>query len=482
MIFKGRTVFVFVLLTMFATSLLTVTLVNTPIFANQGERMASSMAAEGLTKQEFEKINTTLKLIESRFYSDVDRTKVIDGAINGMMSSLQDPYSVYMDKEVADEFSSSSIEGAFTGIGAEVTLEDGKVTVVSPIKGSPAERAGIMAKDVLISVNGEKLEGLKLNDAVAKIRGPKGTKAKILVKRAGVAEPIEYVVVREEIDLETVYAQMLPDKIGLIEISQFSMKTAKRFGEELKNLESQGMKGLVIDVRNNPGGVVPVLIEIAEHFVPKGKVILQMENREGKREQQLSKGSSKPYPVTVLINKGSASAAEILAVALQENHVGTLVGETSFGKGTVQVSYTEELRDGSLLKMTIAKWLTPDGNWIHHQGVKPDIEIKPPDYYYAVRLSKERDLAYDMNNDDVKNAQVMLDALGMKPGRKDGYFSQQTKSAVEKFQRQNGLHATGVINSETAEKLEDAVRKLLEDPKSDVQLNKAVEVLRKEIR
>ncbi|CAM4304451.1 S41 family peptidase [Paenibacillus alkaliterrae] len=480
--FKGRTVFAFVMLTMIASVLVTLTLADQ--FIKPDEQSAPALTAasaeEGerfrLKENELTKLNAVLELIETKYYQKVDRSELVDGAVSGMMSSLEDPYSVYMEKEVATHFS-ESIEGSFTGIGAEVTLENGRVVVVSPIKGSPAERSGLLAKDVLLTVNGVKLDGLNLQEAVAKIRGPKGTKAKIQVQRAGFSEPIQLVLIRDDIDVETVYGSLRPDGVGVIEIRQFSLHTAERFKEELAKLEKQGMKGLVLDVRNNPGGVLPVVVEIAQSFMAKGTTIVQVEDRDGNREKTLSEGQSKPYPIAVIMNNGSASASEILAGALQEGAGAKLVGETSFGKGTVQVSYNKALGDGSIVKMTIAKWLTPKGNWIHVKGIKPDIEVQPPDLYTVARLSLNETLKQDMISEQVKSMQIMLHGLGYEPKREDGYFGAETAEAVKKFQSEHGLPATGQVDKQTGEALEKAVIAWIQDKRHDTQLHEAIKAV-----
>lgn len=445
-----------------------------------GEGLLASLAGNASQRDDMKKIQTAMELIEGQYYKNVDRTKLVDGAINGMMEALDDPYSSYMGKETAAQFE-ESIEGSFTGIGAEVASENGKVVIVTPIKGSPAEKAGLRAQDIILSVNGESLEGLDLNDAVSKIRGPKGSEAKIKIQRAGSTDPVEYKIVRDDIDLETVTAHMEKDGVGVITITQFSLNTADRFKEELAKLEKQNMKGLVIDVRNNPGGVLSVVIDIAQQFVPKGKTIVQVEDKNQKREKEVSKGSSKPYPVTVLMNKGSASASEILAGALQQSAGATLIGENSFGKGTVQTSYDKQMGDGSLLKITIAKWLTPNGTWIHEKGIAPDIAVSQPEYFSVAPLSKEKPLEYNMNNTDVKNAQIMLKGLGYNPGREDGYFDKPTEEAVKGFQKKAGLTANGTIDSETAGKLEAALIENIRNPENDTQLKRGIQQIRKEI-
>lgn len=480
--FKGRTVFAFVMLTMIASVLVTLTIADQMIKPDNHSAPALSAAAaeEGerfrLKEEELTKLNAVLELIETKYYQKVDRHELLDGAVSGMMSSLDDPYSVYMEKDVAQHFS-ESIEGSFTGIGAEVTLENGRIVVVSPIKGSPAERSGLLAKDVLLSVNGDKLDGLNLQDAVAKIRGPKGTKAKIQVQRAGFSEPIQLVLIRDDIDVETVYGSLRPDGTGIIEIRQFSLHTAERFKQELAKLEEQGMKGLVLDVRNNPGGVLPVVVEIAQTFLPKGATVVQVEDREGNREKTLSEGQSKAYPIAVLMNNGSASASEILAGALQEGAGAKLVGETSFGKGTVQVSYNKALGDGSLLKMTIAKWLTPKGNWIHENGIKPDIAVQPPGLYTVARLALAETLKQDTLGEQVRSVQIMLRGLGYDPKRDDGYFGAETAAAVKKFQSEHSLPATGQVDKQTGEALEKAVVKWIQDEKNDTQLHEAIKAV-----
>ncbi|WP_094094401.1 S41 family peptidase [Paenibacillus physcomitrellae] len=487
--FKKQTVILLMLVTLLGSSVLTLLFTGQLNFTASGSGTSTagllselSSGQSGSSKADLTKLETALKLVKQNYYQDVDTTKLVDGAIQGMMDALDDPFSSYMSKETAQEFN-SQIQGSFSGIGAEVSLENSKVVVVSPIKGSPAEKAGIRAKDVLLSVNGESLEGLSLNEAVAKIRGPKGSSVEIKVQRDGTSEPMTFNIKRDDIALETVYAKMTDDKIGLIEVTEFSLNTDQRFKDELTKLESQGMKGLVIDVRNNPGGVLSVVENMAGLLVPKGKTIVQVENKAGAREKMSSTGSStgKPYPVVVLTNKGSASASEILAGALKESAGAKLIGETTYGKGTVQQSYDREFGDGSLIKITMAKWLTPNGEWIHKKGIKPDIAIDQPAYFSVAPINKDAALSYDSNSDDVKSAQTMLQGLGYKPGREDGYFSKETVAAVKQFQVDHKLTESGSIDKQTAEQLEAALVQKIADPTNDAQLNRAYEEIRKEI-
>lgn len=484
MMWKGRNLLVFVaflLLAMFASSVLTLTIVGPHSFAQLGQSTSGSKSgAEGFSSQELKKLTTTYELIQNQYLHNVDRTKIIDGAIHGMLGSLGDPYTTYMDQKEAEQFN-DMLHSTFQGIGAEVSLEDGRVKVVSPIKGSPAEKAGIRTNDVILSVNGEKLDGLSLSEAVMKIRGPKGSQAKLQVLR-GLSEPVEIVVVRDEIPIETVHAEMLEGQIGKVEVREFVQNTARKFKDEVKKLEDQGMKALIIDVRNDPGGMLQAVVEMLDPFIPSGKPIVQVEDRNGQREQTVSKGKGKPYPVSVLINNGSASASEILAGALKEAAGATLVGEKTYGKGTVQVTFQQEMGDGSNIKLTVMKWLTPNGNWIDKTGIAPDLAVEQPAYFKASPMSKKETLKLDMIGDDVKNLQLMLEGLSYAPGRTDGYYSDKTAQAVKSFQSKNGLPANGEVDVKTAQKIEEAIVKEVRDPKNDLQLKAAVEAMKKAIK
>jgi carboxyl-terminal processing protease len=502
MVFKGRTVLAFVLLACFVGSILTLTFIGSfdarvltrevkqaaaaaigektsekpPAGAEGAEGGRSQDAPEGLSEQELAKISTVFELINSRFIDSVDREKLADGALEGLVAALGDPYSEYLDKEEIEAFS-EHINSSFNGIGADVTIQDGNVVVVSPQKNTPAERAGILPGDIILSVNGEALQGLDLHDAVEKIRGPKGTQAKLRILRKGASEPIDIIVVRDEIQLETVFGEMLDNSIGRIEIRQFAVSTSNRFAEELELLESKGMKGLIIDVRNNPGGVVSEVQSIAEQFVPKGKTIMHMEYRSGKRDKTESSGSGKPYPIVVLINKGSASASEILAAAIKESAGGVLVGETTFGKGLVQT--TVQMKDGTGVKLTIAKWLTPDGDTINKQGIAPDLAVEQTALFDAVAIPKDAVMKYDMASDDVKNVQNILKGLGFTPGRTDGYFDRATEGAVRRFQKDASLKESGIIDEATAEALESYVLREYLNSDNDQQLQAAMARIQK---
>ncbi|MGE6345347.1 S41 family peptidase [Bacillus mycoides] len=426
------------------------------------------------------KINEAYALIDSRYVEDVKDDKLVEGAIQGMLSTLKDPYSTYMDKETAKQFS-QSLDPELEGIGAEVNKTDGKLIIVSPIKGSPAEKIGIKPNDQILSVDGNSVKDLSREEAVLKIRGKKGTTVAIEIKRAGVADPIEFKIKREKIPIFTVFSSVKQDSgkdIGYMQITSFAENTAKEFKGQLKELEKKNIKGLVIDVRGNPGGYLNSVEDILGDIMTDKKPMLQVEQRNGEKKKFSTElKERKSYPISVLIDNGSASASEILAGALKEGEGYDLIGEKTFGKGTVQQAVP--FKDGSNIKLTMFKWLTPDGNWIHKKGIAPTVEVKQPDYYHATPIQIEKTLSYNSNDVQVKHAQEMLKSLGYVPGREDGYFSKETESALKAFQNANEMEATGQLDKKTAEAIQTKIIEKIRSGENDLQLQTALKLIAK---
>lgn len=448
----------------------------TTIALTFGNEKVESLAPD--KHPEFEKLYSTYDTIKDNYYEEIDQDKLVDGAINGMIKSLDDPYSAYMDKKEASSFH-ESISSSFEGIGAEIQEQDEKIMVVSPIKGSPAEKAGVKPNDIILSVDGKSVEGLSSSEAVLKIRGEKGTKVNLSISRAGESEPIELTIKRDTIPIETVYAEMLDDGVAKVQVTSFSEHTVQELKTALEEMSKKDMKGLVLDLRGNPGGLLDQAIEMASLFIPNGKVVLQVEDRSGKKEVYKSKNDGElKIPVVVLIDDGSASASEIVAAAVSESADIPLIGVKSFGKGTVQTA--QDFKDGSNFKYTAAKWLTPEGNWIHKKGIKPDINVKLPDYANLPYISPDKELKASDSSSEVKAAEEMLKEAGHDPGKIDGFFDEATKNAVIAFQREQKIKETGTIKDDTTVKLMQVIReKIL---KNDTQVKKAVEVLKKEIK
>jgi carboxyl-terminal processing protease len=428
-------------------------------------------------RSEFNKLYAAYDTLKDNYYKPLDDETLVNGAINGMLEALDDPYSDYMNLEEAEGFH-QSISSSFEGIGAEITEKDGNITIVSPIKGSPAEKAGLKPNDIILTVDDKSLQGMSSTEAVLLIRGEKGTKVELTIQRAGTNEPLTVPIIRDTIPLQTVYSEMLEDGIAKVSITSFSEKTSKELVDSLNSLQKEGMKGLVLDLRQNPGGLLDEAINISSLFVPKGKILFKVEDRNGNvKEYKSNNASDNEMPLVVIIDKGSASASEILAAAVKESANVPLVGEKSFGKGTVQTA--QDLQDGSNIKYTTAKWLTPEGNWIHQKGIEPDYKVALPDYANLTFIDPEKELTVSMSSTEVSSAEQMLAAINYNPGKIDGFFDEDMKKAVLQFQKDNKLTADGVIKGETTFKLMESVReKLTQD---DPQLQKAIEVLKQQL-
>lgn len=440
-----------------------------------GDEKAVPVVSE--EREEFEKFYTAYDTIKKSYYKEVDGNTLVNGAINGMIESLEDPYSDYMNEEEAANFH-QSISSSFEGIGAEIQERDGYIVIVSPLKGSPAEKAGIRPEDKVLSVDGESLQGMSSTEAVLLIRGEKGTKVELEIERPGIEEHLMMTIVRDTIPIETVYGEMIDDEIAKVQITSFSDNTSKELIETLNELQNQGMKGLVLDLRQNPGGLLDQAITISSLFVPEGEILFQIEDRDGNIEQMKSNSKNNPeIPLVVVIDKGSASASEILAAAVSESADIPLVGEKSFGKGTVQRA--QDFADGSNIKFTTEKWLTPNGNWIHEKGITPDYEVALPEYSTLTILNPNDELKLSSSSAQVKSAQSMLKALGFDPGREDGFFDEKTESAVSDFQKAEKLEETGVLTGETSLKLMEKLRELINE--NDTQIQKAVELLKEQL-
>lgn len=429
---------------------------------------------------DLEKVEQAYDLIRKYYIEEVEEDVLMSGAIQGMVSTLNDPYSVYMDKEVSAQFN-QSLDSSFDGIGTEIGVENDKVIIVAPYKNSPAEKAGLKPKDEIISVDGNTVKGLNVQEISMKIRGKQGTKVTLEIKRSGVSKTHLYTIKRDKIPIETVTSEVKEEngtKIGYIEISTFSKDTSKDFKKQLKALEKEKIKGLIIDVRGNPGGLLSSVEEILNELITDDNPYLQTESRSGEQTEYYTKlTEKKPYNMVALIDRGSASASEILAAALHEAGGYALIGEKSYGKGTVQQAIPMD--DGSDVKLTVSKWLTPKGNWIHKKGIEPTIAIKQPALFWTQPLNIDKSLKRDMTSEQVKHAQEMLKGLGYEPGREDGYYDLRTEIAVKAFQNSEGLKSTGNINLKTAEALEQKIKDETKDEDNDIQLRAAIRYLLK---
>ena len=327
------------------------------------------------------------RFIEARYVTDVDETKLMDGAISGMVQSLGDPHSIYMNANMFEQLKEHT-EGEFGGIGVTMGFKDNKVTIISVLDDTPGEKAGLQAGDEITAVDGTPVSEMQPEEVAMHIRGEVGTEVTLSISRDG--EVQDYKITRATIKLDTAKGVMLGDGMGYIRISSFSENTGKEFKSAYESLEQQGMKGLIIDLRENPGGLVTSCVDIANMVVPKGPIVSVVE-RDGSKEVHESKLEESKYPIVVLIDGNSASASEILAGALQDTGAATLVGTKSYGKGSVQFVVPMLHNDG--LKLTIAKYYTPNGRCIDGTGIEPDIEVPMPENATTdVQLEKAKEV------------------------------------------------------------------------------------------
>jgi len=317
------------------------------------------------------------KTIEEKFVDrkNLDRQKMVYGAVSGLVRSLDDPYSVFMEPVESKKFQ-DDISGSFEGIGAEIGIRKEILTIIAPLKDSPAQKAGLLAGDKVLKIDDTITADLTIDEAVNKIRGPGGTEVKLMIAREGWTEAKEFKNIRNKIKIPIIDFEIKNNNIAYVQISHFTSNLSNEFKDIVKQILNAQPKGIVLDLRNNPGGYLEVAVDIASYFLAKGEVVAIEDFGNGDKQEYRSAGYKllAEYPMVILVNEGSASAAEILAGALRDDLGIKLVGQKTFGKGSVQE--LEEMQKGASLKITIAKWLTPKGTCIHENGLDPDIKVE----------------------------------------------------------------------------------------------------------
>ncbi|BDC00587.1 TPA: S41 family peptidase [Clostridium perfringens] len=346
--------------------------------------------------ENFKKVLEIREMLYRWYDGEIDDSKLAEGAIKGMVSSLGDQYTYYMNGKEFSDFKEKS-QGNYMGIGIQVAAKDGKIVVISPIQGGPAEKAGIKTGDVILKVNGEQVSGNELDKAVSMMKGTTKENIKLTLYREGKGE-FDVDVMRDVIKTVNVKSEMIDGDIGYIEVLAFDEGTAKDFETQLKALEDKGIKGLILDLRGNPGGFMKECVDLVSNFVPKDKVIVSTIDKYGNKEESISKGGiAQGMPLVVLIDGGTASASEIVAGAIRDYDLGTLVGTTSFGKGIVQVVLDKigKEKDGTALKVTISKYYTPNGENIHKKGIGPDVTVEYPKELKEKTYSRSTDPQFE---------------------------------------------------------------------------------------
>jgi carboxyl-terminal processing protease len=377
----------------------------------------------------------TISIIQSDFVDEVDSKDLIYGALKGMLSSL-DPYSQFMDPDTYKEMKVTT-EGEFGGIGIEISIRDNLLTVISPISGTPAYKAGLKANDRILKIDGESTKDITLMEAVKKLRGKPKTSVDLTILREGENRLLEFTIVRDIIKIESVKeAKLIEDKIGYIKLVEFQERTKDDFEKALKDLETQNIEGLILDLRNNPGGLLNVAVEIADFFLPDGKLIVSTKGKDP--AQNFSFKSHKDpahldYPLVILINEGSASGSEIVAGALRDNKRAILLGSKTFGKGSVQTVIP--LSDGSAIRLTTSKYYLPRGESIHEKGIMPDVQVDGKEY---VIKKQTEDIFEEIEKSQIKEETEAKEEYDVQLARAidliKGIVAYRTMSASEPIQ------------------------------------------------
>lgn len=355
------------------------------------------------TAAKYKEIEDLKSYIQNNYYLDVDEAKLIEGMKKGIFEVLNDPYSVFMNQDEFNDYMESS-SGEYPGIGIYLAPNsDNEIEIVSPIEDTPAFRAGLLAKDLIVGVNGKTVNADVMDEAIKTIKGEPGTPVTLTIYRPSKKEKFDVEIIREWIDIKVVKTEMLSENIGYIRLTMFDEKSASEFERNLKNLVDDGAKGVIIDLRQNPGGYLSQCVEIADMLLGKS-LIVYTEGRNGQDEKFFSDEAKYDVELVVLVNKGSASASEILAGALKDHDAATLVGTTTFGKGVVQI--VKPFNENTGFKLTTSQYFTPNGVNIHGVGIEPDVIVEMDESYYDLESPTKED-----DNQLQKAIEIMLEKL-----------------------------------------------------------------------
>jgi carboxyl-terminal processing protease len=375
-----------------------------------------------------------LNVIKKNYVDEVKTKDLVSGAIKGMLSSL-DPHSGYMSPEAFKEFQVET-KGEFGGLGIQISMKDSILTVIAPIEDTPAYMAGIKAGDKILKIDGESTKNMSIQDAVSKMRGPKGKPVTLNIFREGWTEPKDIPIVRDIIKIKSVKSKMLKDDIGYIKLTQFQEMTSDDLTKALKDLKEKGMKSIILDLRNDPGGLLNSAVDVAGQFLPPKKLVVYIKGRTGDKIEYFTEGDDPTYtdlPMVVLVNQGSASASEIVAGALKDWNRAVIVGIQTFGKGSVQTLIP--LSDGAGLRLTTAKYYTPSGVSIQNVGITPDIVVKlEAKDGKGISVIREKDLEGHLQNEKNIQAPDDEDKVPLEVQEKDDVQLQRAIDALKTWE------------------------------------------------
>jgi len=402
----------------FAPAFLVVTLL---LLSGAVSRVPEVQGDEATPYAALKRFSEVLEIVERNYVEPEKPDELIDGAINGMLQNL-DPHSSFMTPDLYREMQVDT-KGEFGGLGIQIGIKDGELTVIAPIEDTPAYKAGIEAGDFILKVDDRLTKGISLMEAVKLMRGPKGTKVTLTILRRGLKEPKEYVVTRDIIAIKSVRSEVIDNSIGYLRISQFQEKTDKELAEAITKLQKAHVEGYLLDLRNNPGGLLDQAVKVSDAFLPDKKLVVYIQNRKGEKREYFTEATdpSGAIPLVVLVNGGSASASEIVAGCLQDHHRAVVLGTQTFGKGSVQTVIP--LSGGYGLRLTTAKYYTPRGTSIQNTGITPDIEVAQ-EFIVAQQENgstfhiKERDLHNRLENQDLPEEEQAAPPTA--PGAEEG--------------------------------------------------------------
>ncbi|GAB4534554.1 MAG: S41 family peptidase [Thermodesulfovibrionia bacterium] len=365
----------------------------------------SASAVENESYKRLKVFAEAITLLKENYVEEIDDKQLIYGAIKGMLSSL-DPHSSFMTPEAYKEMQVDT-KGEFGGLGIQIGIKDNMLTVIAPIEDTPAFRAGIKAGDRILKINGESTKDMSLYDAVSKLRGAKGTSVTITIMREGFEKPEDITIVRDIISIKSVKSKVIDDGIGYIKLLQFQQKTGSDIEDALTTIKKSNINSLILDLRNNPGGLLNSSVDVASYFLPQGRLVVSIKGRKEEKTDFYTTGSAiyPDQPMVVLVNEGSASASEIVAGALQDWNRAVIIGTKTFGKGSVQTVIP--LSDGSAIRVTTALYYTPKGRSIQATGIVPDIivELKAKDGAKRHPVVREKDLEKHIENKMIKDTE-----------------------------------------------------------------------------
>ncbi|QCR31560.1 S41 family peptidase [Lysinibacillus sp. SGAir0095] len=431
-------------------------------------------------------IDQAYSLIKENSVYGTDEAALIEGAIRGMAGALQDPYSTYYtEKEAA--LHKQSLAGQRVGIGIEITEKNGKFIVVSPVKSSPAEKAGIRPYDEIVQVDDERLDGKTMGELMQMIQGEAGEKISLVLYRPSTERHIKLSVERAEMNNKTVASKVMnvdETEIGYVSISMFGEKTAEEWVEATKKLISEDVEGIIVDLRDNPGGYLHSVAAVVSSIEKDNSVFAYMQNGKGAMEplktsklevEDFYLEKMKKFPIIVLQNEGSASASEVMAGAVQSTERALIVGSKSFGKGTVQETWG--LNNGGELKLSTNKWLTPERQWIHGKGIEADVEVEQHPLFSLEIVPLTGEFGEGDFSEEVAYTQKVLDGLGYNVTRTDGFYDEKTAEAVVLYRKKNELKAGRHMDDDFFASIREQVIAYKQNVENDTQLNMGLSVM-----